>query len=120
MKVLSTRAAQRWLATSIALFVGSTHALQLEDISNKSAAIYTDIQVTAQHQYYIGTVFDSLNKYLCSLAQNRHEKYANFMSGFAGSAQAYRATQMRPPAAWSGMRRKSCCDAGLAGQRHVD
>ena len=91
MKVLSTRAAQRWLATSIALFVGSTHALQLEDISNKSAAIYTDIQVTAQHQYYIGTVFDSLNKYLCSLAQNRHEKYANFMSGFAGSAQAYRA-----------------------------
>ena len=54
-------------------------ALGLDDISDKSKPLFTDISVTAQHQYYIGTVFDSLNKYLCSHAQNRHENHANLM-----------------------------------------
>ena len=66
-------------------------ALGLDDISDKSKPLFTDISVTAQHQYYIGTVFDSLNKYLCSLAQNRHENHANLMKDVNGSTAAYRA-----------------------------
>ena len=67
----------------------STFGLELDDITDKSKPIFTDIAITAQHQYYIGTVFDSLNKYLCSLAQNRHEKHANFMKKENASTVAY-------------------------------
>ena len=64
-------------------------ALGVDDISDKSKPIFTDISVTAQHQYYIGTIFDSLNKYLCSLDQNRHENHANFMKDLNGSTVAF-------------------------------
>ena len=33
----------------------STFGLELDDITDKSKPIFTDIAITAQHQYYIGT-----------------------------------------------------------------
>ncbi len=78
-------------ALVVLVFSPLVKALQIEDITDKRAAVYTDVAVTATHQYYIGTVFGSINKYLCAIEQSNYEKHANLMQEQAGAVQAYRA-----------------------------
>ena len=78
------------LVILLSFLVGQGHALELNDITDKTKPVYTDLPVTASHQYYIGTIFDSLSNYLCSINQARYDKHANFMFGLEGSVVAYR------------------------------
>lgn len=77
-------------ALVVVVFSPLVKALQIEDITDKTTPVYTDVAVAAAHQYFIGTVFGSINKYLCVIEQTNYEKHANLMQEQAGAVQAYR------------------------------
>ncbi len=78
----------------LAIAIPSTgFALSIDDITDKSKPVWTDLSISASHQYLLGTLFETPSRYLCSLNQTGYEQYANFMGQVEDASEgvAYRA-----------------------------
>lgn len=92
MNQLTMKIQRVWCVVLLIAAPSLGSALSIDDISDRSKPVWTDLSVTASHQYLLGTLFDTPSRYLCSLSQTGYEQYANFMAQeqFSGDAAAYR------------------------------
>lgn len=92
MNQLTMKITRCWCVFLLIATPSAGSALSIDDISDKSKPVWTDLSVTASHQYLLGTLFGTPSTYLCSLSQTGYEQYANFMAQEQVSADgaAYR------------------------------
>ena len=79
-----------WLTALLALTPTTALSLSIDDITDKSAHIYTDGTINAAHQYFLTSAFDLPSKYLCLVNQTGYQKYANLEASDTLSASPYR------------------------------
>jgi hypothetical protein len=80
MNRLTMKIQRIWCVLLLIAAPSAGSALSIDDISDKSKPVWTDLSVTSSHHYLLSTLFGTPSNYLCSLAQTGYEQYSNFMA----------------------------------------